>query len=312
MKQVYDMNNILNTVTRIFEQRYGARLTITYKQGSVEPTPHFNNRWPSAFVYSASKKQVTFPLFNSKKELQAVASAGPVNNQDAVIFEEMSQFLQLTLAEHFELTTQLDDQLHRETVLERFHQNKPSTNIVELKTRKPAEPEIQYRSDNKIHHPDTSPIWISGDDINLTTHIAFCAHDFTKNWAFVNAKEIPDLVWEDKEGWSHFADITLFIPNIDTLDDEKRQRLLTNLKVLKQRDGAKPFVIVTSTNKNHKNLNSLKKHFRLYQANTTNSAKVQAQFLLAHLKKKPNSIHFCKNTKESFFLPMSPTPTNLH
>lgn len=305
------MDNIYNTVSTIFRERYGAQLFIEEKLFEKKKRPHFNSRWQSPFVYSRTHKQVTFPIFNSKRELQAIATASPVDNQDAIIFDEMAQFLQLTIAEHFELTTQLDEKIQTEMAIEKAHAD--TKKVIPLKTKKKnPNGTIEFKKRTPAREPDLRPLWITGDDEDIKSHIAFSVHDWTSNWAFINAKEIPDLVWEDQSSWSTFPQITIFIPDVTKLDAQKREKLKNNLLTLQKQKGPKPFIIVTSPKEVPEDLKELQVLFKSYNANTKNKPQVQAHFLLFHHDEKLNGTHFCDKTKDLFFLPFSPTPDKLH
>lgn len=303
------MEAILNTVSTIFKERYGAHLKIERK---LNPERNGTRRqWPGAFVYSRTHRQVSFPIFNSKKELQAVATASPVSNQDAVIFDEMAQFLQLTISEHIELSTVLEKQIETEMAIERAHVD-PSK-VVSLRTKKiDPTPQIEYKKPKLKGEPDLRPIWISGDNETFNSHIAFSVHDWVSNWAFINAKEIPDLVWQDPHSWQNFPQVTIFVPDIESLSAKKRETLKANLSLLTKLKGQKPLVIVTSRAEVSPELEELRLLFKHYRANENVTARVQAHFLLYHHKDEKPWAHNCDKTQSLYFLPFSPGPKNLH
>lgn len=305
------MEKIFSTVSTIFKERYGAQLKIDrrFNYNKVSKT-YFRNHWNCPFVYSRTLRQVSFPIFNSKKELQAIATASPVENKDAVVFDEMAQFLQLTIAEHIELTDIKETQARTASVIERAHAS--SKKVVELRTRKkPENPAITFKKPKVKKKPDLQPIWISGDNLNFSAHIAFSIHDWVSNWAFINATEIPDLVWEDPNHWENFSQVTIFIPNINSLSEDKVQRLSDNIQKIKVMKN-KPLVVVTSSSKTKPHLEKIKKSFKVYRANDRVTARVQAHFLLYHYKESSPWTHQCLESDRLYFLPFSPSPKNLH
>lgn len=305
------MERILSTVSTIFKERYGAHLKIERKSGNKDHKPQFKSHWQNAFVYSRTLRQVSFPIFNSKRQLQAIATASPVENQDAIIFDEMAQFLQLTIAEHIELTEVEEIQRQAELAFEKAHSE--SSKIVELKTRSQKTPQtIEFKKPNLNFEFDFQPLWISGTNHNFNSHIAFSVHDWVANWAFINAKEIPDLVWEDPHAWQSFPQVTLFIPEIEKLNKKQIATLEFNLKNIRKLKQQKPLVIVTSNSEVSAELEELKKYFKFYKSNTNVTARVQAHFLLFHHKDHAKWLHECEKSKSLYFLPFSPGPTQLH
>lgn len=305
------MKEIISTVSTIFKERYGTQLKIERSFNIPRAQSAFAQRWHSPFVYSRTLRQVSFPIFNSKRELKAIATASPVENQDAIIFEEMSQFLQLTIAEHMDLTERREIQVNTQVAIEQAHVDRRK--VVQLQTRKePLRPHFTFKKTEPKKAPDLRPLWISGDNENFNAHIAFSIHDWAANWAFINAKEIPDLVWEDPHSWQNFPQVTLFVPNIVTLSANKIEILQKNLERLKQNKGPAPLVIITSPIKISPELEKLKKQFKHYQANDKVSARVQAHFLLYHHQNKSPWVHEDVDGKGVYFLPFSPTPTRYH
>ncbi len=303
------MEAIINTVSTIFKERYGAHLKIERKQ--KRQNQFGQPQWQSHFVYSRTLRQVSFPIFNSKKELQAVATASPVDNKDAIIFDEMAQFLQLTISEHIELSDKVEQQIETEQAMERAHVD-PSK-IVQLRTRKKDNmPQFQYKKPEIKRKADLRPIWISGSNETFNAHIAFSIHDWVANWAFINAKEIPDLVWQDPHSWQNFPQVTIFVPDVVSLSENKLQTLKDNLVRLRKLDGPKPLIIVTSPKQISPELEILQSEFRHYQANENVTARVQAHFLLYHHQDDKPWTHHCETTKSLYFLPFSPGPKNFH
>ncbi len=305
------MDKIINTVSTIFKERYGAQLKIDRNLGESNQKPFFKSHWKNTFVYSQTMRQVSFPIFNLKKELKAIATASPVESQDAVVFDEMAQFLQLTIAEHIELTEQVDFKELTQQVIEHAHsdQNK----VVELKTRKKVEtPVIEYKRRKINREPDLQPIWLSGSNENFNSQIAFSVHDWISNWAFINAKEIPDLIWKDPHSWRNFPQVTIFIPDIPSLSEKKLEVLKRNLADLRKIKGKKPMVVVTSPIEISDELNYFRESFKHYTVNENLSARVQAHFLLYHHKKNSLGTYSDEKTKGLYFLPFSPSPTRVH
>jgi len=305
------MDKIINTVSTIFKERYGAQLKIERKTRGPEQKPYFLSHWQSPFVYSQTLRQVSFPIFNSKRELQAIATVSPVENQDAVIFDEMSQFLQLTIAEHMELSELANHQIQTEIAVEKAHAD--TRKIINLKTRKKdLQTHFEYKTPTVKEHVDLRPIWISGNSANLNAHIAFSIHDWIANWIFINAKEIPDLVWQDPNSWKNFPQVTIFVPNITSLSENKIKRLKENLIQLKKVEKHKPLIIVTSPVEVSPELEAFKSQFKYYKANDKSTARLQAHFLLFHHQEETPWVHQCKESKSLYFLPFSPRPKNTH
>jgi hypothetical protein len=306
------MEKVISTVSTIFKQRYGTQLVIERTYRAQKDKPLFMSHWRSPFVYSRTLRQVSFPIFNSKKELQAIATASPVENKDAIIFDEMAQFLQLTIAEHLELTERKEIQLQQELALARSTMDR--SKVIDLKTKKTNSETItfQYKKIDVEEIADLRPIWISSENENFNAHIAFSVHDWAAHWAFINAKEIPDLIWQDPHAWRNFPNVTIFIPNINSLSQENIDRLTNNIRHLKFQTDAKPLIIVSSDLELSPELIKLRSQFKHYKANKNISARVQAHFLLYHYKEdKPWSYHD-ENTKGVYFLPLSNKPTHFH
>lgn len=305
------MEAIINTVSTIFKERYGAELKIERNSGGQHKKPYFLSHWQSHFVYSRTLRQVTFPIFNSKRELQAIATASPVDNQDAIIFDEMAQFLQLTVAEHIELSGIIEQQIQTEMAIESAHVD--HSKVVQLKTRKPNNvTHFEYKKQKPSKEADLRPIWISGDSGDFNSQIAFSIHDWVSNWAFLNAKEIPDLVWQDPNSWQTFPQVTIFVPNVSTLSENKIERLKDNLKHIKAMKEKQPLIIVTSPMEVSSELESLKSQFKHYNATDKITARMQAHFLLYHHKENSPWIHQNEDSKSLFFLPFSPGPKSFH
>lgn len=306
------MEKIINTVSTIFKERYGTKLKIEKAQSIKRNQPVFLSHWQSPFVYSRTLRQVSFPIFNSKKELQAIATASPVENKDAIVFDEMAQFLQLTIAEHIEITNIHELQVEREKAFEKI--NSDSSKVIELKTKKKDTNTLTYEFKKpKITQPaDLSPIWISGQNQDFNAHIAFSIHDWVSNWAFINAKEIPDLIWQDPNSWQNFSQVTIFIPNIETLSAENIAKLKENLQHLKRMQENKPLIVVSSASELSPELENLKSNFKHYKANKNISARVQAHFLLYHYKEDKPWTHQCDKTDSVYFLPFSNGPKQIH
>ncbi len=305
------MDKIINTVSTIFKERYGAQLKIERNLGTDKQVPFFHSHWKNTFVYSQTMRQVSFPIFNLKKELKAIATASPVESQDAVVFDEMAQFLQLTIAEHIELTDQVDFQNFTQQVIESAHVE--PNKVVQLRTKKPVNlPTIEYKKRKINKKPDLQAIWLSGSNENFNAQIAFSIHDWISNWAFINAKEIPDLIWKDPHNWKNFPQVTIFIPDISTLPKKKLDVLKQNLSELKRSKGPKPMIVITSSVDLSDELDHFRSSFKNYKVNDNLSARVQAHFLLFHHKKNIVGTYTDEKTKGLYFLPFSPSPTRIH
>ena len=309
------MEKVISTVSNIFRERYGAMLKINrniHISDSGRP-PLFMSHWQSSFVYSRTLRQVSFPIFNSKKELQAIATASPVDNKDAIVFDEMAQFLQLTIAEHFEVVDRAETQHHQAVAVEKIHAGQ--SKVIELKTRKIdlKTQSFEYKKPKVRGEISLDPIWISGENESFNAHIAFSIHDWLGNWAFINAKEIPDLIWQDPNSWENFPQVTIFIPKLETLSEENLGKLRKNLAKLRKVKKNKPFVVVSSAETVSAELELLKTQFKHHNSNKNMSARVQAHFLLYHTKKTDSPWVFdCKQSDSVYFLPFTNTPKNIH
>ena len=80
------MDKTIKSASQLFEKRYGAHLDIQWTGNSGCGSKTYNNSWQTSFVYSRTRRQVSFPIFNREKDLKAIAVASPVDNQDAIAF----------------------------------------------------------------------------------------------------------------------------------------------------------------------------------------------------------------------------------
>lgn len=303
------MEKIISTVSTIFKKRYGTTLTIERNFMAERRKPLFLSHWQSAFVYSRTHRQVSFPIFNSKRELQAIITAHPVENKDAIAFDEMAQFLQLTVAEHMELSQANELQIETQRAVEKAHAD--TSKVLQLKTKKTYLPQYEFKKIKPTKEVSFDPIWISSTRENFNAHLAFSIHDNVNNWAFINSKEIPDLVWQDPSQWRNFPQVTIFVPNIETLSPAKLQVLKDNLKVLRGMKSEKPLVIVScKTEILTPELESLREQFKFYKAHKNISARIQAHFLLYHYKQDKPWSYTNGQTDRLYFLPFSNTPKN--
>ena len=237
--------------------------------------------------------------------------ASPVENTDAIVFDEMAQFLQLTIAEHIDLSEKALISEGQQWALESVHDD--SQKIVQLKTKKVNhEAQIEYKKPEVKKAPDLRPIWISGKNENFNAHIAFSIHDWVANWAFINAAEIPDLVWHDPHSWQNFPQVTIFVPNITSLSEKKLETLERNMRMLRKMEGPKPLIIISSPLEVSERLEGLKNQFKHYKSNEKVTARVQAHFLLYHHKEETPWVHQCDLTNSLYFLPFSTGPKNVH
>ncbi|MCJ8277469.1 MAG: hypothetical protein HRT44_07410, partial [Bdellovibrionales bacterium] len=188
------MNNLVSRISTIFKERYGTKLQIEWKQPTDGGrTPVFMSHWENSFVYSRTLRQVSFPLFNAKNELQGIAIASPVENKDAVIFDEMASFLQLTVAEHMILAEHHSHVLQTEEAIKLTHTDeRENNNVVRFKNRK-SDPktEIQFKKRKPPREPSFEPVWIYGHNASIDSHIALSIQDRVSNGASNNANEIP-------------------------------------------------------------------------------------------------------------------------
>jgi hypothetical protein len=307
------MDRLVATVSRIFKERYGTQLVIKTKMQTQQntPVPIFRSHWPSAFVYSRTLRQVSFPIFNSKKELQALAIAHPVENKDAIIFDEMAQFLQLTIAEHMELSE--EHLLSQETELAIRRSSRDYDNIIELKTKKRVSSHFEYKKTYPKREANLDPIWISDCSIENASQIAFSVHDWVNHWAFINAKEIPDLIWSDQTGWKNLSQVTIFVPDIHLLDTAQLETLKKNLSIISLTSQIKPLLIVSSQGSMSDELKAIKdSFFRAYETKPHVTPRIQAHFLLFHQQPETSWAYDCPSTNQVYYLPFSHRPETVH
>lgn len=301
------MEKIITTVSTIFKERYGTTLIVQRNFSGEKRRPLFLSHWQNTFVYSRTLRQVSFPIFNSRRELQAIVTAHPVENKDAIAFDEMAQFLQLTIAEHMELTDSNNLQIETLRAVEKAHAD--NHKVIHLKTKKTHFPQYEFKRHKPAKEVSFRPIWINSSRENFNAHLAFSIHDSVNNWAFINAKEIPDLVWQDPNNWRNFPQVTIYVPDIETLSETKLEVLKANLMILRHMKKERPLVIVSSKSKIlTPELELLKNQFKFYDANKSTSARVQAHFLLYHYKQDKPWLYNCAQTDRLYFLPLSNTP----
>ncbi len=305
------MDRLVTTISRIFEERYGTQLVIQKKSNQYNRhQPLFLSHWPSAFVYSRTLRQVSFPIFNDKRELQALAIAHPVENKDAVIFDEMAQFIQLTIAEHLQLTE--NKQILEETELAIHRSHLENSKVIELRTRKKGPQGFEYKRVQTKRETNLDPIWINQATTHAASQIAFSLHDWVSNWAFINAKEIPDLIWSDQAGWDSLAQVTIFIPDVETLNESELTMLKKNLESVQKHKTLRPLVIVSSSQKISPQLEQLQSLFRQYTAKAHITPRIQAHFILFQQKSEPLWSHKCEKSNQIFYLPFSHKPELIH
>ena len=303
------MSDVISKMSALFRERYSTDLKIEWT-GGKKTHPVFFGQWKASFVYSTTHKQVSFPLFNNKNELKAIARVFPVENKDAVVFSEMSDLLQLTVGEHLMLVEKKDYHIKVEEHLR--SQENSSENIVQLKTKKNHPTSIIYKKQNVKKAPSFEPIWIESLDQNIANHIAFALHDWANNWAFINAREIPDLIWQDENYWKNFPQITIFIPHVDQLDPAKVKIIIENIKELRGSADLKPLVIVTTKKPPSKELANLLLLFKYYKANSNVPPRAQAHFLLFHHKSERPWTYYNKSQDKVYFLPFHPPSNQIH
>ncbi len=305
------MDKIIKTVSNMFMARYGTQLKIETTLPEKKAQPLFLSHWRNSFVYSRTLRQVSFPIFNSKRELQAIAVASPVENKDAIVFDEMAQFLQLTIAEHIELTQQKELQMATEAALLKAHLDDKS-NIISLKTKKVMSPPIEWKKRKPPREYDQQPIWLNGAKDSFNSHLAFSIHDWIPNWAFINAKEIPDLIWKDPNNWQNFPQVTIYIPKIETLSLDNLETLKKNLMELRKLKDKKPLIIVSSSGKLTPEVESLQKLFKYYEVKDNISAQVQAHFLLYRHRDVKLWNYQSSKSESVYFLPFSNQSKEIH
>lgn len=303
------MDKTIKSASQLFEKRYGAQLEIKWTSQS-SPNASSASDWQSSFVYSRTRRQVSFPLYDHENDLKAIAIASPVDNKDAILFEEMADFLKLTIAEQIQLQEKKDFTEHSELAFNLAHRR--LKNVIPLPRRRSKNIEKLVTSNSRMRKPDNRPIYLYGENKDLIHRVCMASHDWSKNWAFINAKEIPDLIWQDKDHWRDFPQITICIPDVESLSPKKQDQLASNIEFLRTLGDKKPLIIVTGNQHLNQTNSKLSKMFKIYSPSDKLSAKSQAHFLMFHFKNKESWTYQCPRNKGIFYYPFSKAPQQFH
>lgn len=306
------MSSFNEKVSRMFGDRFGTQLVIKWSD-TIRTKQENLKDWQTTFVYSRTRRQVSFPIFNSKNQLQAIAIAGPVNNEDAIRFKEMSQFLQLTVTERLKTKERLDLVLKKEEVFKKSHND--DSNVIRWPSK--VGKASLFPSNLSEKKPKTPasfcPLWIYGNDHNAGLKVAFAAHEWIRNWAFINVKEIPDLFWQKTDSWHSYAQMTILVPEAENLTKEQWEILSHNVRAASNKVGPKPLIIVTSLHPPESLKPDLASLFKVYKTNPDLTPKAQAHFLLFQKSETTRGwTYHCQQLERLGFLPFGTTSDLLH
>ena len=309
------MDNILNKISRLFTSKFGTHLDIQWHSSKILQARA--RHWKTNFVYSRTNKRVSFPIFGPRHTLKGIATAYPVDNEDAVKFQEMANYLRLTLEEFVNLEEKARLIERKEEALENAHNL--SSKIIRWPSKlKKAHPDIEPKiiaekdPNDAIDNEDVGPLWIYGQEQKIMNQVAVACHEWVKNWASFNALEIPDLIWKENPDWTEFGRITLLLPNAEDWTPKQWKILEQNLKKIKNCGDAAPLLIVSSQ-KSAKELHpQLASDFKNFKVSNNLAAKVQAHFLLFHHRRNKPWEYQCDQWNQLFFLPFHRPSEQLH
>lgn len=305
------MNSFNHRVCKLFNFRFGTHLKIKWSVPIVEAS-QVEKSWKTTFVYSVSGRQVAFPIFNGKKQLRAIALAGPVENNDAIRFQEMSDFLQLTLAESIHLND-------RKKGLTKH--NLYSTPIEKSRTSEACDVVKYPRAENVSKTPHSSPngrppaLWLYGSDGKQALKVAYSLHEWAKNWALINIREIPDLFWKEQSCWTVYQQMSLLLPAAEDLTEAQWQTLTNNLQSISHGGDQKenPTLILTSHLHPEVLRPEIMDQFLVHKVHETITAQLQAHFLLFQDPNNTRSLtESSKGLHHLIFLPQKTDSSTVH
>ena len=281
------MKKMIFTVKKVFEEHYGVELQFQWACHLPKNQVSFLTYLKNPFIHSHVLKQVFFPIFDSKRHLQALITVGPVTKADPASFKKMSHFLEATISEYIDLNQKYQQQLQRQEIIEKLQTE--SNKVISLNTKRNRS--IGHEAQRPVSKLNITPIplWIHGNNPKLNISIAFSIHDGSSNWAFINVQENPDLFWKDPGSWKDLPQITILIPDMESLSLSKQNHLERVLKSIKRKKKNKPLFVVTSSNKLSKNLDRFKTLFMEYQSHEKIPVSIQAQFIFHQYKKKTST-----------------------
>ena len=273
---------VINKIKKIFQEHYKKEFFLQYSESFGEKDFLAWNECQTPFIYSEELRQVCFPIFSSKKRFKILVTVRPVYKEDSNSFSEMADFLSLTLAEPCKLKQSLRQIKREEEVLARLSSDPGK--VIPLRTKRSLEQQTRKttgkQSQNEINQSfldfrnlsknktNLDPLWIIGDKSQHNRKVAFSIHNLTSNWAFMDFREISDLIWKDCRGWETFPHVTVLISDIELLSDSKiacLQKSLGFMEKLKE----KPFLIITSgslSKKSHPGKSRIiRKFFKSYE-----------------------------------------------
>jgi|GEM_PF-3147574 len=303
------MSSFHTKVSQLFGDRFGTQLVIKWSNPLSLGKDSLKD-WQTTFVYSRTRRQVSFPIFSKNNQLRAIAIAHPVGNNDAVRFQEMSQFLQLTVTESLNAHDRLEVLENSEAVFQKSHNE--DTNVIRWPANKKQSTTGAELQDETKKTYSFQPIWLYGEDHQLNLKVAYAAHEWVRNWAFINVKEIPDLFWQKKESWLSYAQMTILIPQVESLSERQWSILESNLKEVSNHLGPKPLILLTSQDSPEALRKGQAHRFKAYRTNSELTPKAQAHFLLFQQTEQRGWIHHCQRLKGLYFLPFGTTSDLLH
>ena len=286
------MEKTITTIKKIFEEHYKVKLKLQWAENLIKEEFLLWNKHQNFFMHSRKLRQVVFPIFNSKRQLEVLATVKPVFKENRACFNEMADFLNLTVTEPLRLRGIYQEQNQKEDILQRFFANPGK--VIPFKIKRPIKAlgktngllkKQMVSCNNKLKRLKSKketgfdPIWILGDKNSVNTKIALCVHELSSNWAFINTKNFSDLIWENPKDWGSFPQVTVLIPEIQTLSDSKVAHLHDSLKFIRRLKD-KPLLIVTSSRRLSGKLKELKPLFKNCESNEKIPPFNQAQTIL--------------------------------
>jgi len=299
------MNSFNERVCQLFSSRFKTQLKIRWSIPVVDSI-RLEKKWKTTFVYSVSSKQVAFPIFNGQQKLRAIAIAGPVENEDVIRFQEMSDFIQLTLVKSVELKEQRDQLIKKEFICTPQYKGA----IVKYPSKEGQE---MSPKNSRFQKPSTA-IWLVGNDPKLNLKVAYSIHEWKRNWALINIREIPDLFWTEKDDWSIYRQMSLLLPAAEDLLDSQWIEMHENINRFKNMDPNEQPTLMLTSQLDPALLNpEVAQSFLIRRVYESVSPQLQAHFLLYQNTENPLAITQDQNLLESLiFLPSDSKQSTFH
>ncbi len=285
------MRETINIVKRIFQDHYKVELDFQWAENLNKNEFLSWNKHQTPFIYFCKFKEIHFPVFDSKKQLNALAVVRPVFRESRILFNEMAGFLKLTVTESLKLNEASCIQDKKEDILKRLAAD--PRKVIPFKTGNPVNREITVRTLKPARTINFDPIWIVGNNARLNIRVAFSIHELSSNWAFINAREIPDLIWGNPGVWEKFPQMTILISDIESLSCSKVTYLHESLKFIKNLR-EKPLLIVTSSGSFAEELQTLKPFFGQYDFNEKISTSRQARIIFHQHQNSEGKSYLCQ------------------